>query len=220
MELGKIHSTSLEEATALSQNQVKNAIAPFEVIRRLGKITPNSVLVGTYGFVGWMREPRAEQTVEVLVALRLHRRATDELLRAFPKLEADRQEEATHFRDKETRTVTVRVLKPLQRRYQAALRRTYPVRCKGRYCRIPSLEMALVLTYVPMMTLPRNDPDKYQNAHDFILMAKVNLNIDLKRLASIAEVVCPDSWGDLLERIKGVQAGEPFHLPNSILPHD
>ncbi len=219
MDLAKVHRTNLEMATWLSKNQVKNAVAPLKVIRRLAAITSNSVLVGTYGLVGWMREPRATQTVEVLVAQRLHRKATDELLRAFPRLEADRQQAATHFRDKETRTVTIRVVKPLERRYQAALRRTYAVRWKGCSCRLPSLEMALVLTYVPMMTLPRDDPDKYLNAHDFILLAKANPDIDVRKLASIAEAVYPDSREDVLERARGIQAGKPFHLPNSIVPH-
>jgi hypothetical protein len=220
MALCEVHCTSLKMATDLTMYQVKNPVAPLDVIRRLTRITPNAVLVGTYGFVGWMREPRAEQTVEVVVAPRFHRKATDQLLRAFPRLEVDRQEAATHFSDKETEKLRIRVLKPLERRYRAALRRTYSVRCKGCYCRIPSLEMALLLTYVPMMTLPRNDPDKYQNAHDFILLAKVNLNIEWKRLRAIAAAVCPDSADDLLERVRAVQAGEPLRLPNSILPHD
>src|SRR5262245_10093013 len=110
MDLGKLHCSSLERATALSKYQVKNPVAPLDVIRRLSRITPNVVLVGTYGFVGWMREPRAEQTVEVLVARRFHRKATGELMGAFPGLEADRQEEATHLRDKETEKDRIRIL--------------------------------------------------------------------------------------------------------------
>src|SRR5207248_8987269 len=135
-------------------------------------------------------------------------------------LEVECQQRATDLRDKETQKVAIRVLKPLDRLYQQTLRRTYSFRWKGRCFRVPSLEMALVLTYVPMMTLPRHAPEKYLNAHDFIRAAGANLDVDLKKMASIAAVVCPGSRDDLLEKIKRARAGEPLHPPNSILPHD
>ena len=219
MALVKSHRNSLAGATWLSNNQVKNAIAPREVIRRLASVAPNTVLVGTYGLVGWIEKPRATTTVEVLVALGLHRKATTTLRRAFPRLVEERQEMSTDLRDPNTQWVAIRIMKPLEPRYRQTLRRIYAFRWKGLGFRVPAVEMALVLTYMPMMVLPGHAPEKYLNAHDFMRVALVNRDIEVKKLVAIAGAVCPDHTDDLLAKVTAVQAGASFDPPNSILPH-
>jgi hypothetical protein len=206
-----IHGKSLVTATALTEFQVMKPITPLEVIAVLNRERISFVLVGAYGLSGWTKSPRATQDVDVIVAAKHHKKAVKALLATFPQLEADDQEVVTRLRDREDQAVAVDVMKPNQL-YRAAFKHTVQVRAGGQDYRIPSLEMALAMKFAPMISLTRADEKKHIDAHDFIVMVKVNSDIDLEQLAELGELVYSGGGQEIVELVRKVRAGERLQL--------
>src|SRR5215472_7747300 len=119
-----IHAQSLATSSALSEYYVPNLITPSQVIRVLNTAKIRFMLLGAHGLGGWTGEPRATKDVDVLVAARSHKKAVRTLLEAFPHVQAEDNEVVTRFRDPETRTVVIDVMKPNQPLYRDALKHT------------------------------------------------------------------------------------------------
>ena len=62
------HLRYLRAAIDLSRMQVNNAISPLDVMRWLNANRVSFVLVGLYGRVGWMKEPRATVDLDFVIA--------------------------------------------------------------------------------------------------------------------------------------------------------
>ena len=212
MILQEIHERGLAKTIALSQYYVANMITPIEVIRVLNKAKISFVLVGLHGLVAWMREPRATEDVDVIVALRQHQKAKRVLLKAFPELEAIELEVVTRFRMPGTETVLIDVMKPNQQPHREVFKNTRTVQSEGETYRIPSLEMALTMKFAPMISLTRAEEDKHQDAHDFIHLAKQNPDIDLVKLASLGETIYSGGGAEIVELVRKARAGERMRL--------
>ena len=207
-----VHETSLATSAALSRFAVSNAIPPLDVISVLSDAGVSFVLVGVHGLAGWMDEPRATQDVDVIVASKHHKKAVKSLLSAFPDLEAVDTPVVTRLRHRETQKVMIDVMKPNQQLFRASFRHTQTVHSAGKSYRIPSLEMAIAMKFAPMISLHRRDEDKYQDAHDFILMVKANPTIDLKKLSELGQLVYPGGGAEVVEMVRRVRAGEKLNL--------
>lgn len=78
--------------------------------------------------------------------------------------------------------------------------------------------MALTMKFSAMLSPHRAEEDKFQDAHDFILLVKANPSIDTRKLAELGELVF-GGGARLLEMVRQVRAGEkldlchPFSLP-------
>jgi hypothetical protein len=212
MAVHEIHSRSLAKATALSGFQVMDAIAPLDVITVLNGAGISFVLVGAYGLAGWTKKPRATEDVDVVVAARHHKKALKALLAAFPHLEVDDHEVVTRLRDRETRDVAVDIMKPNQALYRETFKQAVSIRSGQQDYRIPSLEMALAMKFAPMISLTRDDAKKYMDAHDFILMVRVNPDIDLEKLSQLGDLVYPGGGQEIVEKVRQVRAGEKLIL--------
>jgi hypothetical protein len=205
------HGQSLATATVLTGYQVMKPIAPLDVISVLNRESISFVLVGAYGLAGWTKTPRATQDVDVIVAGRQHKKAVRALLAAFPDLDADDQEVVTRLRDRESQAVTIDVMKP-NLLYRAAFKHTVRVEAGGQDYRIPSLEMALAMKFAPMVSMLRADEKKHIDAHDFIVMVKVNPDLDLNRLSELGELVYPGGGPEIVEMVRRVRSGERLQL--------
>lgn len=212
MAVQDIHSRSLATSTALMEYYVKKAIVPATVISLLNEAGINFMLVGAHGLGGWTKKPRATEDVDVLVATRHLKKAVRILLEAFPHLEADDFEVVTRLRDRETREVAIDVMKPNQPLYRVALKHTQAVSAEGQTYKIPTLEMALAMKFASMISLNRQDPDKYQDAADFGRMVYANPEINLERLAELGDLVYPEGGKELLEKVRQIRAGEKMNL--------
>ena len=103
-------------------------------------------------------------------------------------------------------------MKPIQQPYCEVFNNTINVvEGKTKY-RIPTLEMALAMKFSAMTSLYRADEDKFQDAHDFILMVKANIDIDDARLKEIGSLMYPDGGKDLLDMVNKVRRGEKLFL--------
>jgi hypothetical protein len=202
----------LATSTALSEYYVEDLITPLEVIKVLNEAGVKFMLVGAHGLGGWMKDPRATQDVDVLVAMRSQKKAVKALLTAFPHLEAEDHPVVIRFLDKATREVRIDVMKPNQELFRDALKHAETVQTKGHVYRIPSLEMAITMKFAPMISLNRSDEDKYIDAHDFITIVKRNPNIDLDKLAVLGDLVYPGGGKEIVEKVRQVRAGEKLSL--------
>jgi hypothetical protein len=191
---------------------MENAILPHEVIAILNREKISFVLVGAHGIAGWMNEPRATQDIDIVVSAKHHKKAIRALLAAFPELEEYDLPVVTRLRRSDTTKVAIDVMKTNQQLYRVALKHTRPVQAGGQTYKIPSLEMALAMKFAAMISLYRQDEDKYQDAHDFIRMIKVNADIDQKTLAELGDLVYPGGGQEIVEKVRQVRTGETLKL--------
>lgn len=206
-----LHARSAREIAQLTGFWVKNVISHQDVVSVLNRSKVSFVLVGLYGLMAWIKETRATQDMDVIVAAKHHKKAVQALLRAFPHLEVDDQEVVARLRNPETGTVVIDVMKP-NLSYRAAFKHTHAVKSWGQSYRIPTLEMALAMKFAPLVSLVRQDEDNYQDAPDFILMVKANPEIDLTKLESRGELVYPGGGKETLEMVRKVRAGEKLTI--------
>jgi hypothetical protein len=207
-----VHEQSLATSTALSEQYVADLITPLQVISALNGAGVKFVLMGAHAIGGWMRKPRTTQDVDVLVGARHVKKAIRALLTAFPRLEADEHDIVVCLRHQDTKVVAVDVIKPLQDLFRAALKNTRTLEAGGQAYRIPSLEMALALKFVPMISLNREEEKKYIDAHDFITMIKANADLDLAKLAELGDLVYPGGGKELVEKVGQVRSGQSLRL--------
>lgn len=208
----QIQKKSLRTSTFLSRLYVKNMITPLQVIQALNEHKISFVLVGLHGLSGWMREPRATQDVDVVVAARQVKKAVRVLLERFPQLEAVDLPVVVRLKRKGTEDVLIDVMKPLQPPHREIFKHTVKVTEKGLTYRIPTVEMALIMKFAPMISLNRADKDKHQDVHDFILVVENNPDLDLEKLEELGEVVYTGGGKEVVELVRKVRAGERLVL--------
>jgi hypothetical protein len=206
------HARSLSKSTMLSSLYVANFIKPEDVIRVLNAAQIDFVLAGAHALGGWIGEPRATQDVDVIISTRLVRKAVRVLLNAFHELQERDEGVVVRLRNPKTSEVSIDVMKTDQPIFKAALKNTQRVRFARRTYKIPSLEMALALKFVPMVSPNREDRKKYMDAHDFISIVKKNPTIDLDKLSTLGELIYPGGGKEIVEIVRRVRAGERLKL--------
>lgn len=204
-----IHSKGLEESTLITSFCTENFIPPPDIIRVLNKAKVRFVLLGIHGLVGWLAEPRASQSVELLVPARSYKKAIASLLKRFSSLVGDKPQ--GWLVDRTTQKALIVVRKPDQPLFREAFQDTHEVKAGKDIYRIPSLEMAIAMK-APVISMVGCDPDKHMDAHDFILMVKTNPDIDLNKLAKFGELICAHGGKIILEKVRQVRAGEKLVL--------
>ena len=213
MTIQQLQEKNLQATTFLSHLYLEDKmIAPAQLISVLNEHGISFVLVGLHGYVAWLREPRATMDIDVIVAGRQVKKAVKVLLAAFPDLEAVDLEVVTRLKRKGTDDVLIDVMKPNQQPHREVFKHTVTIEEKGQRYRIPTLEMAMVMKFAPMVSLTRADEDKHQDAHDFIRFVKNNPDIDLDKLQQLAESIYTGAGNEIVEMVRRVRAGEKLIL--------
>ena len=119
---------------------------------------------------------------------------------------------SVRLKDKETGDVLIDVMKPVQQPTRSVFKNYVTVKEKKQTYRIPTLEMALVLKFAPMISRNRAEEDKFQDAHDFIRIVKNNAEVDLEKLEELGELVYNGGGKEILELVRRVRAGEKLVL--------
>lgn len=195
---------------SLSYAQVEGAMETREIVSILEREQVAYVVVGAYGISGWLREPRATEDVDVLIAHRHHRRTVAAMRRAFPELTVRDTPVVTRFFSGEQAVLDL--MKPHHALFQAALKNTTLARVGHVTLRVPVLEVALALKFASMTGLRRQLKDKYQDAHDFIGMVQNNRKIELSQLRDFGELAYPGGGGDLVKMVEDARAGKRLEL--------
>ena len=212
-----IHEQRMRRSAEIARFQMelqldKRFLSPLDVIRVLNREKISFVLVGAYGLSGWMTQARATEEVDVVVALKHVKKATRLLLEEFPFLEADDQEVVVCLRDKVSTDVLIDLMKPTQPHLRAIFKHTEKVELKKQTYRIPTIEMALVLKFAPMISLARIDRKKFIDAHDFMDMVQRNSELDEELLQTLGDLVYNGGGKAIVELVRKVRAGEKLTL--------
>jgi hypothetical protein len=217
MKVLDIHERRLQRSAEIARFQMelqmeKRFLSPLDVIRVLNREKISFVLVGAYGLSGWMTQARATEDVDVIVALKQVKKATRLLQIDFPFLEADDQEVVVRLRDKESKDVLIDLMKPTQPLLRAIFKNAEKVELKKQTYRIPTVEMALVLKFAPMISLARVDKKKLIDAHDFMDIVERNPELDEEMLHTLGELVYPGGGKEVIEMVRKIRAGEKLRL--------
>jgi len=212
-----IHERRLRRSADIARFQMevqmdKRFLSPLDVIRVLNREKISFVLVGAYGLSGWMTQARATEDVDLVVALKQIKKATNLLLKEFPYLEADDQEVVIRLQDKESTSVLIDLIKPTQPHLRVIFKNAEKVELDRQMYRVPTCEMALVLKFAPMISLTRIDKKKFQDAHDFIDMVQKNSELDEIALKSLGDLVYNGGGKEILELVRKVRAGDKLEL--------
>ncbi len=207
-----IHIQSLETSTALSAYYIPNFIPPLEVFRVLDAARVRFMILGTHALGGWTRKPRTTTDVDILVGTRNHKKAVRVLLAALPQLRAEDHEDATHLRETETGQVLIDVMKANQPLYLDAFKYAHLVEWNGQKYRIPSLELALAMKFLAMISVQRDYADKHSDAGDFIGMVQSNSAVDSRKLHLLGQLVYNGGGDEIMEKVRQVRAGEKLVL--------
>jgi predicted nucleotidyltransferase len=205
-------ASGLSISTALSGYYVKNFIAPHEVARLLNNSKIPFVLAGAHSISVWLEEPRTTQDVDIIVGPRNHKKVVRLLTENFPGLQPEDQEVVTRLRDRESNRILIDVMKTNQAHVKAALKNATSIEMENVPIKVPTLEMALVLKFAPMISLMREDQKKFSDASDFTAMVKFNQNINLESLAELGDLVYPGGGKEIVEKVRQVRAGERLQL--------
>lgn len=196
----------------LSKYQMPQVIPLPDVLRVLNKGKISYVLVGAHGLASWRGKPRATEDVDVIVAAKHVKKATQLLLDAFPHLEAVDLPVVVRLRERESKDASIDIMKPLQSPHRDVFKHAHKLMVDGQACRIPCLEMAIVMKFAPMISMYRADKDKYQDAHDFLAMIGANPEIDMKKLSEFGDLVYPGGGAEVVELVRRARSGEKLNL--------
>src|SRR3954453_9209871 len=140
------------KAVELSKDQVEYGFSPINVIRALNSIGVRFVLVGVFGLVGWLKEPRASQFIDVRVSPRRRKQAAIRLFEATEDAMGigGGRDCVKIFRSVGSSTPAVRIHAREKPKHEVMLRHSLMVDCCGQEFRIPNLEFAIASTYASM----------------------------------------------------------------------
>lgn len=156
---------------------------------------------------------RATEDVDVIVAVKQVKKAVKVLCDTYPDLEAVDLPVVVRLRYRGTSDVVIDVMKPVQQPIQEVFKHTHTVHSEGQTYRVPSLEMAIVMKFASMTSLYRGDPEKFQDAHDFILMVRNNAEeLDQEKLGQLGCLLYAQGGKDVLEMAGKALRGEKLIL--------
>jgi len=183
---------------------------PQEIVPVLQRANVDYVLLGLYGIMGWMKEPRVTEDVDVLVAKRHLKRSLEAVHKAFPSLKSHETPVVVRFFERDKAVLDV--MKPHHPLFVEALRSATQRQLGSLKVRVPALEMALALKFFSMTSQGRKEEDKYQDAHDFIHIVKSNRNIGLSKLQSWGELAYSGGGTDLVKMAEDARAGRRLEI--------
>lgn len=203
-------SSMLTESYRLMYRPESAMVKAEKVIRVLNNAGIHFVVMGTHGISGYRDEPRATQDVDVLVRARDHRRAIAAIKKAFPKLGVMEGLVVTRFIDPSTQKVVIDLMKPYMELYKLVFKNSVVI---GEDYHIPTLEMALTSKYAAMISPNRTADKKHIDAGDFINMVRTHSGeIDLKKLAKLAETIYQGAGSEIVEYVNDAEAGRTLKI--------
>ncbi|MCY3018966.1 MAG: hypothetical protein NTW87_08060 [Planctomycetota bacterium] len=185
-------------------------MVPQDIVPVLCRAKVDYVLLGLYGIIGWIKEPRVTEDVDVLVAKRHLKRALDAVSGVFPDLKAHDTPVVVRF-FQENKAV-LDIMKPHHPLFLETLKSAVDKHLWGIKVRVPSLEMALTLKFFSMTSQGRQEEDKHQDAHDFIHLVKSNSSISLVKLQAWGEMAFTGGGGELVKMVADVRAGRKLEI--------
>lgn len=176
------------------------------------------VLMGLYGYVGYLAEPRATQDVDVMVSQRDRKKAVNAIRAAWPTLIVQSYSEVVRFRDPNDLDLrgnpkpTIDIMLPWAK-FQQTILKDFVTTDKLTQHHIPRLEAALVAKYAAMVSVLRSFEKKEYDAGDFRRMVRANREkIDLPSLRRLAAEVWEGGADEIEQFLDIATSSRPFNL--------
>jgi hypothetical protein len=174
------------------------------------------VLMGLYGYVGYLAQPRATQDVDILVSELQLEQAIRAISKRWPKLVVERTPVVTRFLDTGDIAIdhqmkqVIDLMRPTDAFYQTILECEHRIEHPATH-RIPTLEGAIVAKYSAIISPYRVWERKQQDAVDLRNIILPNVpRINRQRLQQLGELVYPGGGAELLEFLQLAIDHKPF----------
>lgn len=174
------------------------------------------VLMGLYGYVGYLAQPRATQDVDVMVSDNELEAAATALSRRWPELNVERFEIVLRFLDPGEVSIdgqvkqVIDLMRPTNGCHEAILAEHHRLDPTSGH-RIPTLEAAMAAKYAALVSPHRHWDRKQQDAVDLRGLVLPNQDsIDRDRLRELGELVFPGGGDELLEFLQLAIDRQPF----------
>lgn len=193
-------------------------VTPGEVIETIvGAGVKKWVLMGLYGYVGYLVRPRATQDVGVMVDVREKDAAVAAIMKRWPKLEMrDQSPILIRFADPgETHSgqppqVVIDIMLPNDDCQREILKNHVAVDPKTGHCK-PTLEAALAAKYSAIVSPYRDWNRKEYDAGDLRSMIMPDADrIDRDAVAHLCELIFAGGGAEILEFIQLAIDNKPF----------
>ncbi|HBE67859.1 MAG TPA: hypothetical protein DDW52_06895 [Planctomycetaceae bacterium] len=187
-----------------------------EVLERAG--IKRWVLMGLYGYVGYLAMPRATQDVDILVDEDEIDAVIEAIVARWPTLQIDRQEVVVRFRDPGEIAITGEMMQvidamlPSNACYRAILDRHHRVDESTGH-RIPVIEAACASKFAALVSPYREWERKQQDAVDLrSIMGPNAKTLEKALLQELGDLVYPDGGRELLEFLQLTIDKKPFPI--------
>jgi len=186
----------------------------IEVVRHAG--IRRWVLMGLYGYVGYLAAPRATQNVDILVGEDEIETVVQAICTRWPALIVDRQEVVIRFRDPGEVAITgeikqvIDVMLPSNTCYEAILSRFHTIDESTGHC-IPIIEAACASKFAALVSPFREWEKKSYDAGDLrSIMVPNQTTLDKTLLKELGDLIYPDGGQELLEYLQLAIDKKPF----------
>ena len=174
------------------------------------------VLMGLYGYVGYLAMPRATQDVDILVGENELEKTIAAIVARWPALQTDRQTVVVRFRDPGEIAITgemkqvIDIMLPSNDCYRAILSKYHRIdEATGH--RIPIIEAACASKFAALVSPYREFDKKQQDAVDLRSIMSPNKDtLDKLLLKQLGDLVYPDGGKELLEFLDLAINKKPF----------
>ncbi len=176
------------------------------------------VLMGLYGYVGYLAMPRATQDVDILVFESDIEQAIIAITDRWPKLQVDRQEVVVRFRDPGEIAIdgemkqVIDLMLPSNDCYQAVLKEFHCIDQTTGH-RIPIIEAACASKFAALISPYLDWNKKQQDAVDLRSILVPNYQtIDREKLSQLGDLVYPGGGAELIEFLELAHDQKPFPI--------
>lgn len=176
------------------------------------------VLMGLYGYVGYLAEPRATQDVDILVGEDEMESVIEAICQRWPQLIVDKQEVVIRFRDPGEVAITgeikhvIDAMLPSNLCYAAILDQYHRIDESTGH-RIPIIEAACASKFAALVSPHREWDKKQQDAVDLrSIMSPNHATLDRDLLKQLGDLVYPDGGTELLEFLDLAIKKKPFPI--------
>lgn len=219
------HASGLETSTRIVRGyrrlhrQESLHVEPTEVIEVLRQAGIRRwVLMGLYGYVGYLASPRATQDVDILVAPDELEALVSAIIQRWPKLVVDRQEVVVRFRDPGEIAIdgemkqVIDAMLPSNLCYEAILTEFHTIDPTTGH-RIPTMEAACASKFAALVSPYREWEKKAYDGGDLrSIMVPNQRRLDRDVLKQLGDLVYPDGGKELLEFLQLAIDKKPFPL--------
>ena len=186
----------------------------IEVLRDAG--IEDFMLMGLYGYVGYMPQPRATQDVDILISSASVETGIRAISKRWPQLQVQRTEVVIRFRDPGEVSIdgemkqVIDLMLPSDACYQAILKSHRRIDAATGHP-IPTIEAACVSKFSAMISPFRLFVRKQQDAIDLRNLLKTNVGqINEDKLRDIAELTYPGGGDEILDYLRLALDDKPF----------